>query len=93
MHIESGLSMTLSRWSDPLRINSIPIWAGMLHEATLTFSHELSRCFHLVGEELDLWKRCVWVSVDHRQWQQLREPLKRVRLQHAMPACRTISPP
>jgi len=54
MHIESGLSTTLSRWSDPLRINSIPIWAGMLHDATLTFSHELSRCFHLVGWELDL---------------------------------------
>ncbi len=93
MHIESGLSMTLSRWSDPLRINSIPIWAGMLHDATLTFSHELSRCFHLVGEELDLWKRCGWVGVDHRQWQQLREPRKRVRLERAMPACRTISPP
>ena len=41
---------------------------------TLTLGHELSRCFHLVGEEPDLWKRCVRVGVDHRQWQQLRNP-------------------
>ena len=69
--------------------------SGSLNRYLETFEHTLAvmqRRGDLVGEEPDLWKRCVRVGVDHRQWQQLREPRKRVRLQHAMPARRTISP-